>query len=297
MDFGVAKALAQDHSRSVSGLVMGTPAYMPPEQAEGRISDIDARSDVYSLGATMYSVLLGRPPHEGQSAMEILRKVSAEPPKCPREIDPSFPAELEAILLKAMAMQPRDRYQTAAALAEDIGRYLEGRRPEVPMPPPPPAALPQRPGRGKGILTVGTLLVVAAAGLVAWRYKDVLLPLAGPKAPVAPVPVPPPEEAPKPPPPLLPPAPDLGTFALKIAVHPFAQIVSLTRDGEIVRLDQAITPVNVPELRVGSYEITLRHPKLGDRTVMIPKDQIRAGKTYVVWGQMDKPSLGVKELP
>ena len=94
MDFGVAKALAQDHSLSVSGLVMGTPAYMPPEQAEGRISDIDGRSDVYSLGATMYSVLLGRPPHEGQSAMEILRKVSAEPPKRPREIDPSFPAEL-----------------------------------------------------------------------------------------------------------------------------------------------------------------------------------------------------------
>jgi len=303
MDFGVAKALAQDHSRSVSGLVMGTPAYMPPEQAEGRISDIDARSDVYSLGATMYSALLGRPPHEGQSAMEILRKVSTVPVKPPREIDPAFPAEIEAILLKAMAMQPKDRYQTAAALADDIGRYLEGRRAENPHPPPPstsfPPAPPERARRGTGILTVVTLLLVSLAGVVAWRYKNLLIHPAGPNV-TSLVPDRPPEESPKPTPPVPQPkalVPDPGTFALRVAVHPFAEVVSLTRDGEPVRLDQTSTPLTLPGLRVGSYELELRHPQLGSRTVKIAMDQLKAGRTYVVWGQMDKPTLEVKELP
>src|SRR5207247_2325943 len=135
---------------------------------------------------------------------------------------------------------------------------------------PVPAALPERLESGKGILTVVMLLLVAAAGLVAWRYKDVLLPSAGPKVATAPVPVPPPEEAPKPPTPpsVIPPkepAPDLGAFALKIAVHPFAQVVSLSRDGEALRLDQTTTPLLIPELRVGSYELQLRHPQLGSR--------------------------------
>src|SRR6185436_9423175 len=78
MDFGLAKALETESSLSVSGAVMGTPAYMPPEQAEGRIDEIDAQSDVYSLGATLYSVLLGRPPFSAQNVMSLLRKVSQE---------------------------------------------------------------------------------------------------------------------------------------------------------------------------------------------------------------------------
>jgi serine/threonine protein kinase len=296
MDFGVAKALAQNHSLSVSGLVMGTPAYMPPEQAEGRISDIDGRSDVYSLGATMYSVLLGRPPHEGTSAMEILRKVSSEPVRPPRQIDPAFPVEIEAILLKAMAMERKNRYQTAAALAEDILRILDGRRAEIPPPPPPPVMTtpPQRKKGGKSPMIAVLVLLLAAGGTFVWRSMSgppAVPPIAKPKDPAPPPPEPgpviPPKEVPV----------EAGLFALKIAVHPFAQIVSISRDGEPVRLEQAAAPVLIPDLRIGTYELLLRHPQLGERKVLIPRDRIKAGKTYVVWGQMDKPALEVKELP
>lgn len=297
MDFGVAKALALDSSLSVSGTVVGTPAYMPPEQAEGRLSAIDARSDVYSLGATMYSLLLGRPPFDGESLMEVLRKVSTEPIVPPRRIDPAFPAELEAILLRAMARDPRDRYPTAAALASDLARHLEGRRPEAPLAAAP--AVPAAPARrGRGLLVGAVLVLLAAAGIVAaprWL---------GPRAPGAPPPAPGASSAapgttgePAHFRPVAFPPKDPGVFTLKIAVHPFARIVSMTRDGAPVPIDQDATPLVLAGLPIGSYALVLRHPQLGDRTVTIPREEITPGKTTVIWGQMGKPSLEVKELP
>jgi serine/threonine protein kinase len=299
MDFGVAKALALDSSLSVSGTVVGTPAYMPPEQAEGRLSAIDGRSDVYSLGATMYSLFLGRPPFDGESLMEVLRKVSTEPIVPPRQIDPNFPPELEAILLKAMARDPKDRYPTAAALANDLARHGEGRKPEAPIPAPPVA--PAAPKRGLGIpILVAVILLAAAGAVVVPRF----LPS---RPPAAATPTPPDQT--KVPTPVAPSPPshqpfrpvdfptESGTFTLKVAVHPFARIVSITRDGEPVTLDHDTTPLLTSELRLGSYELVLRHPQLGDRTVTIPRSQIKAGKTYEIWGQMGKPALEVKELP
>jgi len=291
MDFGVAKALSLDSSLSVSGMVVGTPAYMPPEQAEGRVSAIDGRSDVYSLGATMYAMFLGRPPFEGESVMDVIRKVSSQPLVPPRQIDPSFPPDLEAVLLKAMAKDSKDRYPSAAAFAADIARHAEGRRPEA----------PPRKGGGTAVLGVAAAALLLIGGAVAYYgnlhgFAPRGATVAGvPHAPTAP-PVPPPDP-PLPPPPVKGDPPETASFTIKVAVHPFAWIVSMSCDGEAVPLHQTETPAVLPDLRLGSYQLVLRHPQFGDRTVTLPRSQLKAGKTYEVWGQMGSAALDVKELP
>jgi eukaryotic-like serine/threonine-protein kinase len=112
------------HEATVQGQVIGTPSYMAPEQAEGRLEAIDAKTDVYGLGAILYEILAGRPPYEGTSTKEVLRKVREEPPVLPRQVDPKTPRALEAICLKAMAKKPDDRYPSALALAEEVRRWL-----------------------------------------------------------------------------------------------------------------------------------------------------------------------------
>lgn len=124
MDFGLAKAIQAESSLSVSGAVMGTPAYMPPEQAQGQLDQIDARSDVYSLGATIYAVLCKKQPFTGQTPMEILMKVCREDPVSPRTHNPEIPEQIEQIILKSMAKEKADRYASAQALADDLKRYL-----------------------------------------------------------------------------------------------------------------------------------------------------------------------------
>jgi serine/threonine-protein kinase len=106
------------------GSAIGTPAYMSPEQAAGRLDDLGPASDVYSLGATLYELLTGRPPLEGSDLGEILGRVrSGDIPK-PRSRRPEVPPALEAICLKAMAVRPIDRYATARELADDLERWL-----------------------------------------------------------------------------------------------------------------------------------------------------------------------------
>ena len=110
---------------TVAGAVMGTPQYMPPEQAEGR--PVDARADVYALGAILYHLLTGAPPYEGTTAMAILIKVLSGPPAAVTERQPGVPRDLVALVDKAMARAPADRYPSAREFADDLRRFQTGK--------------------------------------------------------------------------------------------------------------------------------------------------------------------------
>jgi serine/threonine-protein kinase len=112
------------HDKTMAGQVLGTPAYMAPEQAEGRLGLLDARTDVYGLGSVLYEVLCGQPPFAGDNPAAVLRRVVHDPAAPPRAVVPAVPRALEAACLKALAKQPGQRYGTAKELAEDVKRYL-----------------------------------------------------------------------------------------------------------------------------------------------------------------------------
>jgi tetratricopeptide (TPR) repeat protein len=125
LDFGIARPI--DRTSSVltqTGSIVGTPAFMSPEQASGK--SLDVRTDVYSLGATLYAVLLGRNPFEGGSILEVMQAVIVDEPTAPRRLDPRLPKDVETIVLKAMRKDPLERYPTASELAEDLERFLAG---------------------------------------------------------------------------------------------------------------------------------------------------------------------------
>ncbi len=115
---------ASGSSATVMGSAIGTPAYMPPEQAGGRLDKLGPPSDVYSLGATLYYLLTGRAPFVGREIKKLLTEVQAGSFPAPRSLQPGVPKALEAICLKAMALQPADRYATPQQLADDIERFL-----------------------------------------------------------------------------------------------------------------------------------------------------------------------------
>ena len=122
-DFGLARPAGESSDVTQEGLAVGTPAYMSPEQARGEA--VDARSDVYSLGATLYEALTGEPPFRG-TAGSVLRRVIETDPRAPRRIKSALPRDLETLCLKAMTRDPARRYPTARDLADDLGRFLRG---------------------------------------------------------------------------------------------------------------------------------------------------------------------------
>jgi tetratricopeptide (TPR) repeat protein/tRNA A-37 threonylcarbamoyl transferase component Bud32 len=142
VDWGLAKAtgqanagagertlrpsLASGSAETLPGSALGTPSYMSPEQAEGRLDLLGPRSDVYSLGATLYCLLTGRPPFESDDIGEVIRGVRHGDFPAPRSLAPALDRALEAVCLKAMARDPADRYDSCRALAEDIERWLAG---------------------------------------------------------------------------------------------------------------------------------------------------------------------------
>jgi serine/threonine-protein kinase len=120
----VALAGEGKQDETVAGQVLGTPAYMAPEQAEGRLDLLDARTDVYGLGAVLYEVLCGQPPFGGPDTTAVLRRVVHEAPLPPRSVVPGTPRALEAVCLKALAKQPAHRYGKALKLAGEVQRWL-----------------------------------------------------------------------------------------------------------------------------------------------------------------------------
>lgn len=126
-DFGLARLSEFDAEQTRTGVVLGTPAYMAPEQAEGRTADIGPATDVYGLGAVLYEMLTGRCPFRGMTDLDTLHQVLHEEPVQPRKLRADVPADLEAICLCALEKDPHKRYATPAALADDLQRHLEGR--------------------------------------------------------------------------------------------------------------------------------------------------------------------------
>ncbi len=126
-DFGLAQDLGHSEQLTQTGISMGTPAYMAPEQARGERNRVGVKSDIYSLGATLYTLLTAKRPAEGDSAYELMLKVAEnEGPEWPRYAVESVPPDLRAIVEMAMAPDPAKRYESAAAFADDLERYLHG---------------------------------------------------------------------------------------------------------------------------------------------------------------------------
>jgi hypothetical protein len=125
-DFGLAKRVEGDSGLTLSGVVLGTPGYMAPEQAAGRRGEVTTAADVYALGAILYELLAGRPPFRAETVLETLRRVLEDEPPRPRLVNPRADRDLETIAMKCLARDPGRRYASAEALARDLERWLAG---------------------------------------------------------------------------------------------------------------------------------------------------------------------------
>ncbi len=173
-DFGLARRLEVGPSLTQSGAAVGTPSYMAPEQAQGRSGEAGPAADLYALGAVLYELLTGRPPFRAESAAETLHQVITRDPVPPSRLNAKVPRDLETICLKCLRKETRLRYATAAALAEDLRRFLKGEtitaRPENGL---------QRLARRVRLrpafsasIAVGTLLAMTTAGGGLWLMTE-----------------------------------------------------------------------------------------------------------------------------
>ncbi len=177
MDFGIARAVAQSTATvTQTAAVMGTAQYLSPEQARGE--KVDARSDLYSTGVVLYELLTGQPPFQGDSPVAVAYQHVREDAVPPSDIESDLPPEVDAVVMKALAKNPANRYQTAGEMTDDLGRLLTGRRvlatpllrEPAPRPAPPPRRVrPERPARrrvSRGRVLLALVLLLLAAGAV-----------------------------------------------------------------------------------------------------------------------------------
>ena len=122
-DFGLAKRTSSDDLLTATNAILGTPSYMSPEQASGHVADVTEYADVYSLGATLYCLLTGKPPFQADTAWETIRQLQERSPISPRDLNRAIPKDLDTICLKCIEKDPANRY-TAEALADDLGRFI-----------------------------------------------------------------------------------------------------------------------------------------------------------------------------
>jgi serine/threonine-protein kinase len=169
-DFGLARPIDASPEYTHSGVRLGTPNYMAPEQAAGKSSAIGPAVDIYALGAVLYETITGRPPHQGESAADTEHKVIAEDPIAPSRHNPRIPRDLETICLKCLQKDPARRYASAQDLGDDLHRFLDG-KPVLAR----PIGLPERGLKWArrhpafaAVVAMGTLFVTTAAGLTAW---------------------------------------------------------------------------------------------------------------------------------
>ncbi len=174
-DFGLAR-LATEEGLTATGEVMGTPSYMPPEQASGRIHEIGVAADIYSLGAVLYALLTGRPPFQAATPLETLALVKDQEPVPPRRLNPAVPRDVQTICLKCLEKVPGRRYVSAAALAEDLRRFLAG-EPIAAR----PAGMLERAVKWvrrrpviAGLLAAVVVLTLSGVSGIAWAYRQAI---------------------------------------------------------------------------------------------------------------------------
>ena len=174
-DFGLAKR-ADEVTLTLSGTLMGTPRYMSPEQAESLQRPVDHRTDLYSLGATLYELATGRPVFESATPHGVIMQVLTDEPVAPRPVRPDMPRDLETIILTCLAKDPDRRYATAQALGQDLRLFLEGRAIKARRTP-----VWEKMGRWakrqKKSVAIGAIaavasIVMAGAGLALWLRQE-----------------------------------------------------------------------------------------------------------------------------
>ncbi len=173
-DFGLAKLMKSDSDITLTGQVLGSPSYMAPEQAAGRSRAVDARTDVYALGAILYELMSGRPPFKADTSLETLKLVVETEPVPLRLLNPRLPRDLETICLKCLEKEPGKRYATAQLLADELGRFLNG-QPVLARPLGPAGKAwrwcRRRPVRA-GLIAALLAVTVLGAAAVSWQWRQ-----------------------------------------------------------------------------------------------------------------------------